>query len=60
MKKIGERGQAIIEYLFLLIIMLFVVAFILKFVVKNYLFELPKSAIEAIEAFFAVLVEHGF
>ncbi len=57
MEKIREKGQAIIEYIFLLTITLFVVAFIFRFIVKEHLTTIPKIAIETIEAFFKGLIE---
>lgn len=57
MKKIREKGQAIIEYIFLLTIILFVVAYILRLIVEEHLTGIPKIAIEALEAFFKGLIE---
>lgn len=57
MKKIREKGQAIIEYIFLLTIILFVVAYILRFIVEQHLTNIPKLAIEALEIFFKGLIE---
>jgi|GEM_PF-3317280 hypothetical protein len=52
-----EKGQAIVEYIFLLIIVLFVSAFILKFIVGEFLAEIPGIAIDSFETFFEKLIE---
>ncbi len=57
MKIIIEKGQAVIEYIFILTITLFVLAFIIRLVVSDYLSSLPKLAIETIEIFFEKLIK---
>ncbi len=57
MKRIREKGQTIIEYVFLLTITLFVTAFILKFIVGEYLTKIPQIVIESLEIFFEKLIE---
>lgn len=52
-----QKGQAIIEYIFLLTITLFVTAFILRLIVKEYLTDIPRMAIETLEIFFKGLIE---
>lgn len=52
-----QKGQAIIEYIFLLTLTLFVTAFILKLIVKEHLINIPEMAIEALELFFKGIIE---
>ncbi len=57
MKELREKGQAIIEYIFLLTIVLFVTAYILRFIVEEHLTTIPKITIGALEDFFEKLIE---
>jgi uncharacterized protein (UPF0333 family) len=57
MKGLREKGQAIIEYIFLLTIVLFTSAYILRFIVSEHLTKIPRIAIEALEGFFEKLIE---
>ncbi len=57
MKELREKGQAIIEYIFLLTIVLFVTAYILRFIVGEHLTTIPEKAIGALEDFFEKLIE---
>lgn len=57
MKELKEKGQAIIEYIFLLTIVLFLTAYILRFIVGEYLATIPEKAVVALEDFFERLIE---